>query len=356
MAYTTINKSTDYFNTKLYTGNGTTNTAITGVGFQPDLSIIKARDMTYDHNVMDAVRGSTKRVATNLSDAESTQAEMIKSFASDGFNLGDNGGVNQNTKTYVAWNWKANGAGSANTDGSINSTVSASATSGFSIVSYTGTGANATVGHGLGVAPAMIIVKNLQNTYEWIIGHKDLASGGTGFSANWYFNGFNTSAKNQNATASWNSASPTTSVFSLHSGATYMNASGQANIAYCFAEKTGYSKFGSYVGNGNADGTFVYTGFKPAFVMTKNSSAGSTNWSMMDNKRFGYNVTLPYVYANTSGVEQTDQNVNNIDILSNGFKCRESDANRNASGASYIYMAFAEAPLVGTNNVPCTAR
>ena len=202
----------------------------------------------------------------------------------------------------------------------------------------------------------MIIVKNLQNTYEWIIGHKDLASGGTGFSANWYFNGFNTSAKNQNATASWNSASPTTSVFSLHSGATYMNASGQANIAYCFAEKTGYSKFGSYVGNGNADGTFVYTGFKPAFVMTKNSSAGSTNWSMMDNKRFGYNVTLPYVYANTSGVEQTDQNVNNIDILSNGFKCRESDANRNASGASYIYMAFAEAPLVGTNNVPCTAR
>jgi len=161
MAYSSIVKPSVYFNTKLYTGNGTTNTAITGVGFQPDLSIIKARDMTYDHNVMDAVRGSTKRVATNLTDAESTQAEMIKSFASDGFNLGDNGGVNQNTKTYVAWNWKANGAGSSNTDGSITSTVSANTASGFSIVKYTGTGANATVGHGLGAVPKMIIAKRL---------------------------------------------------------------------------------------------------------------------------------------------------------------------------------------------------
>ncbi len=347
MAYSTIVKPGDYFNTKLYTGNGTTDTAITGVGFQPDLSIIKARDMAYNHNVMDAVRGSTKRVATDLTDAESTQAEMIKSFASDGFNLGDNGGVNQDTKTYASWNWLANGAGSANTDGSINSTVSANTTSGFSVVSYTGTGANATVGHGLSSAPSMIIVKNRSAVKDWVIYHKSLG--------NTKFLEFTTSAE-QTASNRWNNTTPTNSVFSLGSdnGA---NGSGNSHIAYCFAEKAGYSKFGSYVGNGDANGPFIYTGFKPAFVMIKSSSDSST-WHLADNKRIGYNPLNYRIQPNNSNVEYTGVEIYS-DFLSNGFKLRNTDTDTNGSGRTYIYMAFAEEPLVansGTDGVPATAR
>jgi len=341
MAYTTINKPSDYFNTKLYTGNGTTDTAITGVGFQPDLSIIKARDMAYNLNVMDAVRGSTKRVATDLTDAESTQAEMIKSFASDGFNLGDNGGVNQDTKTYASWNWLANGAGSANTDGSISSTVSANTTSGFSVVSYTGTGANATVGHGLSSAPSMIIVKNRSAVKDWVIYHKSLG--------NTKFLEFTTSAE-QTASNRWNNTTPTNSVFSLGSdnGA---NGSGNSHIAYCFAEKTGYSKFGSYTGNGSTDGTFVYTGFKPAFVLVKCYS-GADRWFMSDNKRDPDNIVQATLSPNDSAAEYATQDWG--DILSNGFKLRRTGDVYNGSGRTYIYMAFAEEPLVGDN--PATAR
>mgnify|MGYP003660655101 CR=1 FL=1 len=346
MAYTTINKSTDYFNTKLYTGNGTTNTAITGVGFQPDLSIIKARDMTYDHNVMDAVRGSTKRVATNLSDAESTQAEMIKSFASDGFNLGDNGGVNQNTKTYVAWNWKANGQGSSNTDGSINTTyTSVNTTAGFSICKWTGNATNSTIGHGLGVVPKMIIIKRLTGgTTQWVVYHVS-----TGNTQACYLN---TTSAPTDVIGFFNDTTPTSSVFTVGTD-TAVNGSGNEMIAYCFAEKQGYSKFGSYVGNGNADGTFVYTGFKPAFVMVKASSASSYDWIILDNKRDTFNVADASLYANLSNAEATS---NDTDFLSNGFKLKSTAAGNNGSGTTYIYMAFAEAPLVGTNNVPCTAR
>ena len=355
MAYTTINKSTDYFNTKLYTGNGSTN-AITGVGFQPDLVWSKSRSDTYDHVWFDAVRGATKRIISNSSGAETTASTDLTAFNSDGFTLGSGSNINNNSDTFASWNWKAGGAGSSNTDGSITSTVSASTTSGFSIVKYNGTGANATVGHGLGVAPKVIIVKNLDNGsgYEWIIGHSDLASGGTGFSANWYMNGFGTGTRNQNATASWNSTSPTNSVFSLHSGATYMNASGEANIAYCFAEKTGYSKFGSYEGNASTDGSFIYTGFKPAFVMMKGiDSGGSDNWNLCDNKRVGYNAANWRLYPNANAGENS---TSLVDLLSNGFKLRVSSTDVNADAKTYIYMAFAEAPLVGSNNVPANAR
>ena len=349
MAYTGINKSTDYFNTKLYTGNGTTNTAITGVGFQPDLSIIKARDMNYDHNVMDAVRGSTKRVATNLTDAESTQAEMIKSFASDGFNLGDNGGVNQNTKTYVAWNWKANGSGSANTDGSISSTVSANTTSGFSIVTWNGN--SGTVGHGLGVKPNFIVIKSRQTggSNNWVVAHSAL---GTNMNDNYII--LNSTGAAGSGSNTWG-GEPTAQHFTVAGSV----AANDNNIAYCFAEKTGYSKFGSYTGNGNADGTFVYTGFKPAFVMYKKAiqTGGNTGrWSMEDNKRDPFNVTTHGLAANSSSVENTGSNYWDIDMLSNGFKMRTTEHETNGSGETFIYMAFAEAPLVGSNNVPCTAR
>ncbi|ADD94106.1 hypothetical protein [uncultured phage MedDCM-OCT-S04-C1161] len=230
MAYTTINKSSEHFNTKLYTGNGTTDTAITGVGFQPDLSIIKARDMAYNHNVMDAVRGSTKRVATDLTDAESTQAQMIKSFASDGFNLGDNGGVNQDTKTYASWNWKANGTGSSNTDGSITSTVSANTTSGFSIVSYTGNGSagGSTVGHGLNAVPKMFIIKNRSTAKDWTVYHNSI-------SAENYVE-LNTTIASTDSSSIFNDTAPTSSVFSIGNNG-QVNTSGDNYISYCFSEK-----------------------------------------------------------------------------------------------------------------------
>ena len=352
MAYTTINKSTDYFNTKLYTGTGSTN-ALTGVGFQPDFVWLKVRSTTGAHRLCDAVRGATKLLQSSANDAEQTGADTLTSFDSDGFTLGADAApykVNVSGQTMAAWCWKANGAGSSNSDGSITSTVSANTTAGFSIVKYNGTGANATVGHGLGVAPKVIMVKNLENSYEWIIGHEDLDTNGTGFSDNWYFNGFSTGARNQNATASWNSTSPTNSVFSLHSGATYMNASGEANIAYCFAEKTGYSKFGKYTGNGNADGTFVYTGFKPAFVMFKGNN--TSNWQLWDNKRDTFNPVEKALHPDATAVASTDQD---IDFLSNGFKIRGSVAHINGSGVNFYYMAFGNT-IVGTNNIPATAR
>jgi len=344
MAYTTVNKSTDYFNTKLYTGNGTTDTAITGIGFQPDWTWIKARDMAYDHNVMDSVRGSTKRIATNLDAAESTQAEMIKSFASDGFNLGDNGGVNQNTKTYVAYNWKANSAGSANTDGTINSTVSANTTSGFSIVKYTGNGSNnASVGHGLNVAPKIVFFKVLTVANDWRVQYS-------------FVDGSRDRLKLNTTTDKYDSPSVTdnsNSLFYLDTGSE-QNSNSQSYIAYCFAEKTGYSKFGYYTGNGSTDGPFIYTGFKPAWVLQKNFTNNSSNdWTLADNKRPGYNETNKRMVPNNTDTEAQN---NEIDFLSNGFKIRREQSNTNASGNTYIYMAFAEAPLVGSNNVPCTAR
>ena len=361
MAYISFQPK-DYFNTKLYTGNSTDNNAQTGIGFSPSWVWIKGRSNAgYNHNIYDAVRGATKYLRPNSTGAEVTDALTLKSFDSDGFTLGTdatNNEVNDSGINYVAWNWRAsNTTAVSNTDGSITSTVSASTTSGFSIVKYTGTGANATVGHSLGVAPKMIIVKNLDSGlgYKWVIGHSDLASGGTGFSANWYFDGFATGARNQNATASWNSTSPTNSVFSLHSGATYMNASGEANIAYCFAEKKGFSKFGSYIGNGSSsDAPFIYTGFKPAMVMVKCSSASSTDWIITDNKRGTFNPAGERLYPNLSAAE--DASGDYFNYLSNGFKFNGNVSLWNTSGATYIYMAFAEHPLVSSNGVPAVAR
>jgi hypothetical protein len=348
MAYISFQPS-DYFNTKLYTGNGSTN-AITGVGFQPDWVWVKNRtDASTNHLVTDAVRGATKCLFPNLTNAEVTEANALQSFNSDGFTLGSDSSVNTNTKNWVSWNWKANGAGSSNTDGSITSTVSANTTSGFSIVKYTGTGSAATIGHGLGVAPKMIIAKNLGDARSWGVYHAslgatqpiDLDGSGAAFSSSTY----------------WNNTSPTTSVFSTGGG----NNTGSAFdfIAYCFAEKKGFSKFGSYAGNANVDGPFVYTGFKPAFVVVKKIGGATANWVMTDNKisfngKGTNNSTV--LFPSTSAAES---DAYGLMLHSNGFKFSGSDsasATVNGSGATYIYMAFAEAPLVSSNGVPAVAR
>jgi hypothetical protein len=251
-----IDKPSDYFNTVLYTGNGGTQ-SITGLDFAPNWVWIKDRGDTGYHQLVDTVRGATKYLSSNATNAEGTEAAGLTSFNSDGFSLGNNTNYNSgDPRTYVSWNWKAGGTASSNTDGSITSSVSANTTSGFSIVSYTGTGANATVGHGLGSVPAMILFKNLDRVGEWIVYNKNL--GATKFL---YLNV--TDAEGTDS-GHFNDTEPTSTVFSVGT-ANNTNFSGENLIAYCFAEKQGYSKFGSYTGNGNADGTFVYLGFKPAF-------------------------------------------------------------------------------------------
>jgi len=352
MAYTTINKSTDYFNTKLYTGTGSAPLNITGLDFQPDFNWTKNRSTAggYSHNLCDVVRGTTKYIKSNSSNAEQTDSNNITSFNSDGYTLGfsTNGEHNVNGHTYASWNWKANGAGSANTDGDINSTVSANTTAGFSIVKYSGNStSNQTIGHGLGSTPKMIIIKRLTNTNSWITYHSSLGATKMIF--------IDQTSTPTTSAAPFNNTSPTNSVFTVDGNGGYnpVNVSSNDYIAYCFAEKTGYSKFGSYTGNGNADGTFVYTGFKPAFIMLKNTETAGNNWVMIDNKRLGYNVDNNRIYADLSNAEDT---TDVIDIVSNGFKHRFTGGTSNGSGDNYIYMAFAEAPLVGSNNVPCTAR
>jgi hypothetical protein len=346
MAYTTINKSSEHFNSVLYTGDGNSNRSVTGVGFQPDWTWIKRRN-TDGYNVLfDAVRGPTNWLYSNTTDAEDSASYTDNAdFISDGFKPDNAGSTNASGSTYVGWNWLASNSTASNTNGSITSTVSANTTSGFSIVSYTGTGANATVGHGLGVAPKMVIVKSKSgggSAYTWGVYH---ASTG----ATKYFE-LNTAASAANASTPWNNTAPTSSVFNIGTWSS-VNANVQAYIAYCFAEKKGFSKFGSYLGNNNSNGTFVYTGFKPAFVMTKcSSSSGNwkTSWSVGHVNGTGRNLS-PNL---TSG----DNSSNKIDILSNGFKLRATDTDRNLSGGTFIYMAFAKAPLVGSNNVPATAR
>jgi len=349
MAYTTINKGSDYFNTVTYTGNGGTQ-SVTGVGFQPNWCWIKSRSNpgVYSHETYDVIRGVRNNLSTNSADAEFTiPTTGFESFDSDGFTvqLSDNyaRGLNENNQLIVSWNWLAGGTASSNTDGTITSQVSANTTSGFSVVSYTGTGATATVGHGLGVAPKFIIYKQRNTARNWYV-FTDVIDGSYD---NLYLN--LTDAKTDRSITL-----PTSSVFSLSSSNEHNESSG-TYIAYCFAEKKGYSKFGSYTGNGSTDGPFVYTGFKPAMVITKNVSSVQ-GWYLLDNKRNPSNDMGKTLFPHDSAAE-FDYGVNpsNFDMLSNGFKLRQAGAN-NVSGQTIIYMAFAENPLVGTNNIPATAR
>ena len=342
MAYTTIKKPSDYFNTKLYTGNDT-GQSITGVNFTPDFVWIKSRTDTNSHNAWDSVRGVNKYLEVDTTKIETTVANGVTSFDSDGFTVGSRDAINDNGLNFVSWNWLGANGTASNTDGSITSTVSANTTSGFSIVSYTGNGTGgATVGHGLGTTPSMIIVKSRDNgTLDWGVYHKSIGNTGAVY--------LDLSNAPDTSAGFWNNTSPNSSVFTLGVGGT-TNNSGDF-IAYCFAEKQGFSKFGSYTGNGNNDGTFIYTGFKPAFVIIKSTSTNT--WIMLDNKRGSYNVNQSKLFADDSSVENTDTS-NGIDFLSNGLKLRRNNSEINTSGQSYIYMAFAEEPLVGDN--PATAR
>jgi hypothetical protein len=342
--FTTIKKPKDYFNTVTYTGNGGSQ-SITGVGHQPDWVWIKKRNGAADSSLMDVVRGVRKSLRSNKTNGEYTESSGLSSFDSDGFSFDGSGfnHVNTNSDSFVGWCWKANGAGSANTDGSINTTsTSVNTTSGFSISKYTGNAtAGATIGHGLGAVPKMIIVKKTNAAKDWNVYHA-----GMGATKGMYLNLTNAEQTHTN----WNNTTPTSSVFSIGSD-DQVNGSGQTYITYCFAEKRGFSKFGTYTGNGNADGAFVYTGFKPAFTLIKRISSGD-NWAMHDNRRPGRNPNDAVLRSNLADAEYGGSQ--GVDYLSNGFKARQNDGEFNNSGETYIFMAFAEEPLIGDN--PATAR
>tara|TARA_R100000995_G_C3475438_1_gene120681 strand:+ start:78 stop:1136 length:1059 start_codon:yes stop_codon:yes gene_type:complete len=352
MAYTTIDKSTLHFNTKLWTGTGSSN-AITGVGFQPDFCWVKMRSGSENHFLTNAIQGATKIIQSDTTAAEQTSSNGMTAFNADGFTVNTDTGFNGSGDNYVAWNWKANGAGSANTDGSINTiATSVNTTAGFSICKWTGTGANATIGHGLGVVPQTYFVKNLSATNDWNVYHHNIGNTHRLF--------LNTTAGDENNDSAFNDTSPTSTVFSVGTN-TNVNQSGSTMIAFVFAEKKGYSKFGTYNGNGNANGPYVYTGFKPAFVLWKRSDSAN-GWILMDNKRptvnsvsYDSNPVNYLLEAQSNGAEASASSYY-VDYLSNGFKVRNTNNVFNNNGAKYLYWAFAAAPLVGSNNVPCTAR
>ena len=333
--YTTIDNPAKHFNTKLYTGNGSTQ-SITGVGFQPDWTWTKKRNGTTGHRLVDAVRGVTKAIFSNGSNAESTESNGLTAFASDGYSLGTDGNYNNSSDTYVSWNWLGANGTTSNSDGSITTTVSANQTAGFSIVSYTGNAtAGATIGHGLGATPQWVIVKNRDNAQNWFIYHE-----GIGATKVIYLDLTNAQ---QTLTQGWNDTAPTSSVVSLGTEAG-TNKSGSNMIAYCFAEKQGYSKISSFVGNGSSNGTYVHLGFRPSFILYKVSST-SSDWYLQDNKRLTYNVNNTRLEANNSDAEVTGA-ADSIDMLSNGFKMRHTSSSFNNSGKTYLYYAVAESPFV----------
>ena len=351
MAYTTINKGADYFNTVLYTGTGATHN-ITGVGFQPDWVWIKHRNnpTAYNHRLYDSVRGATKNIASNETDAEITSSTELTSFDSDGFTLGSGNPANQNTINHVAWNWLAGTTASGSTSGSGTAKTynsSTSTTAGFSIVKYVGNGtANHQFPHGLGVKPDMVFIKNLDDgTTNWQGYNKDLTA-----TKSFKLNSTDAPATTASVT---NNVEPTTTVFNLGSGAD-ANANNQEHIAYLFAEKQGYSKIGQYTGNGNADGPFVYTGFKPAWIMINNINQAD-DWYMFDNKRSSFNQVQANLKPNTTSAEASSTSYA-FDFLSNGFKLRAATGAVNNNTDTLMYMAFAEHPFVSSTGTPVTAR
>ena len=330
----------DYFNPILYTGNGSTN-AITGVGFQPDLVWIKNRTGVTSHGIYDAVRGVQEQIESDNTSAETTETTGLTAFGSDGFTVGSLAQVNTNTNNFVGWNWLAGGAGASNTDGSITSTVSKAAADHFSIVTYTGTGAAATVGHGLGGVPDLIIVKNRGTTGNWAV-----QSSETSYATNvLYLNLTNASAAA--ALSVWNSTNPTSSVFSINSSAD-TNASTNTYVSYCFKNVPGVCKIGLYKGNGSADGPFSYTGFRPSWVMVKRIDS-TADWHIIDVKRDPYNVMDSFLFADLSNGESSDAAYNR-DLLSDGFKIRASLPYVNASGGSFLFIAMAD--IAGGGDLP----
>ena len=340
-AYTAIDDPEAYFQTKTYTGNNTDGLAITFDGdtdMSPNLIWFKVRSHAHSSCIADTVRGisdgGTKVIHSDLTNAETTcnASTGLKTADSDGFTLGaetsTSGSINGSSKTYVAWCWKE------------------SATSGCDIIQFTGNSTARTISHSLSAVPKMILMKNLANgDAQWVVYHVK-----TGNTQALYLN---TTATPTDVLGFFNDTDPTSSVFTVGTD-TAVNGNTNSQINYAWSDKQGFSKFGSYEGNGNVDGTFVFCGFRPAYIMIKNADA-TGNWEIFDTKRSTYNLMHATLYADTDGAEYTGTG-NQIDVLSNGFKCREADTNTNGSGNTYIYMAFAEAPFVNSNGVPCNAR
>jgi len=340
-----INKPDEYFNTKLYSGT-VSSQSITGVGFQPDWVWIKYRSDIANHHLYDSVRGVQKRLNSNTTNAEATSVNNLTSFDSDGFTIGTDNDINESGQTYASWNWLASNTTASNTDGSITSTVSANTTSGFSIVSYTGNStAGATVGHGLGVAPDMMIIKNrTSSSNTWTVYHHKLSNPATKFL------GLNLSGAEDTSTTNFNSTVPSSSVITLGTDA---GTNGSTTmIAYCFAEKKGFSKAFSYSGNGSSDGSYIHLGFLPAWVLVKRTDSANA-WHLFDNKRNTFNPNDRGLFPNTSDAENTG---NAIDFLSNGIKFYSADGGYNGSGGSYIGLAFASNPFVTSTGIPTVAR
>jgi hypothetical protein len=352
MAYTTIDDPSAYFHVRLYTGTGSSNSVTNNANagdFKPDWIWIKNRTDDAGHPVFDSSRGVNKNLTVNVTDAEATVTTQVTAFGSNGFTVGSNNGANGSSDNLVAWQWKANGG--TTTDGSSSDSVStsnyqANTTAGFSIVTYTGNAtAGATVAHGLGAVPKWIIVKDRDAAKNWVNYHQSI---GNDRSIT-----LNTTDAQTASTDHWHNTTPTSSVFYL-GNYSHVNANSDKYVAYCFAEIQGYSKFGSYTGNGSTNGPFVYTGFKPAWVMVKKSGSGTAaHWRISDSTRSTFNPADHQLSPSDNGAEF---NENDMDLLSNGFKIRQSSVYPNESAVQFIYMAFAESPFVSSKGVPTTAR
>jgi hypothetical protein len=357
MAYTTIDDPSAHFQVMLHTtANGATRTNDGNSDLQPDFLWSKDRDSAYNHALWDSTRGVSSFSSTNNTAAQTVSASGydLTAFSTDGFTTGNNqfNAICGGSHEYVAWQWKANGGTtSSNTDGNITTVIQANTTAGFSIVTYDGTGVQTgkTVGHGLGAVPKMVISKDrdaTSNVPGWRCYHQTMGS-------TKYINVESSAA--MSTYTDWDNTDPTSSVYSIggSGGYTPTNTNNTEYFAYVFADVQGYSKFGGYTGNGSTDGCFVYTGFKPAFVMIKSTSAVS-NWAMFDHKRIGYNDDNNRLYTNANNAEETSDT--NIDLLSNGFKLLTADTDVNNGGSTYLYAAIAEQPFVTSTGIPCTAR
>ena len=349
MAYTTIDNPELYFQTKIFTGNEST-LAVTFDGsenMQPDWVWIKNRADTYNHSLFDSVRGATKRIASNNTSAEATVAASLTAFNSNGFTLGNDTTSNAPSNSHASWNWKASGTSISNSSGSNGATLASAGikndTAGISIVTYTGDGNARTVFHGLSSCD-MVIHKCLNNTENWGVQHKDIGAA--------YQLQLDTTIAKVDKSGNGSMALPAANVFSVNNSGQWGAA--RNYVAYAFRSVKGYSKFGSYTGNGSTDGSFIFCGFKPAWVMAKNTDA-TKSWFMYDNKRDPFNPTVEKLRADTNAAEATGTD-KLIDMYSNGFKIRTDDAEFNASGNEYIYMCFAENPFVTSTGVPTTAR
>ena len=344
MAYSTIDDPSLHFNTILYSGNETGRT-LTGVGFQPDFTWIKQRNRSDPHILVDSVRGATKELSVERIAAEHTNAQGLQSFNSDGFVLGNQVDVNRNSTTFVAWNWKAGGSASNNTDGTVTVSLSVNTTAGFSVGTYTGTSANNTFGHGLGAIPDWLMIKNRSSgSRKWALWHKNLTG------TNKYL-AIDRDDGEQTDTATWQNTAHTNTVFAS-GGSGEVNQGSENFVCYAWTSIKGFSKFGSYKGQANADGPMIYTGFKPAWIMTKQID-GSSSWIVHDNKRDPINPIDEFFT-----VEEPDAagDLDSFDLLSNGFKVRTSNGDRNSDTNTFVYWAFAESPIVNSNGVPNNAK